>query len=75
MAEKKRIAFMINTLTIGGAERAVSNLSLRLADKYDVDILVNDNHSPDFPYGGQIKSLGLPVSGNRLVLRILSPNL
>ena len=64
-AEKKRIAILINTLSVGGAERAVSNLSLRFAERYDVDILVNDDQRIDFPYSGRIISLGLPSGKNR----------
>ena len=61
-SDKERIAILINTLIIGGAERTVSNLSLYLAGKYDIDIIVNDDLRQDFPYGGNLVSLNVPPS-------------
>ena len=58
---KKRIALVVNTLSGGGAEKTVSNLSLALADVYDVDIIVNDTFHLDYPYRGNIISLNLPA--------------
>ena len=58
---KKRIAMVVNTLANGGAERTVSNLSLALADEYDIDIIVNDTLHLDYPYRGNIVSLNLPA--------------
>ena len=58
---KKRIALVVNTLSDGGAEKTVSNLSLALADVYDVDIIVNDTLHLDYPYQGNIISLNLPT--------------
>ena len=57
---KKKIALVINTLSDGGAERAVSNLSLGLYDKFDIDIIVNDSEHLEYPYKGHIISLNLP---------------
>ena len=58
---KKRIALVVNTLSGGGAEKTVSNLSLALADVYDTDIIVNDTFHLDYPYRGNIISLNLPA--------------
>lgn len=66
MMSKKRIAFLINTLIIGGAERTVSNLSQHLYEKYDIDIIVNDDQRLDFPYRGNLISLGLRAEGERM---------
>ena len=57
---KKKIALVINTLSDGGAERVVSNLSLGLYDKFDIDIIVNDTEHLEYPYKGHIISLNLP---------------
>ena len=63
---KKRIAFVINSLSGGGAERTVSNLSMALSDRYDIDILVNDDAVPQYPYQGNRITLQMPVSRNRM---------
>ncbi|MBP3901504.1 MAG: glycosyltransferase, partial [Blautia sp.] len=63
---KKRIALTVNTLSGGGAERAVSNLSRALSDRYDVDIVVNDKAHIDYPYKGRILSLHMPARGDRM---------
>ena len=62
LADKERIAILINALVIGGAERTVSNISLYLAGKYDIDIIVNDDLRQDFPYGGNLVSLNVQPS-------------
>lgn len=63
--KKKRIAFITNTLANGGAERVVSNLSLFLSDLYDIDIVMNDTERIDYPYVGNIISLGLKPKQNK----------
>ena len=63
---KKRIAFIVNTLSNGGAEKTVSNLSRMLSDQYDIDIVVNNMEHIDYPYKGNIISLGLPADRERM---------
>lgn len=63
---KKRIALVVNSLSGGGAEKTVSNLSRGLADQYDVDIIVNDEEHLDYPYKGRIISLHLPPNMERM---------
>ena len=58
--KKKRIALIINSLSGGGAERTVSNLSRGLSDRYDIDIVVNDDARVDYPYEGTLISLRFP---------------
>ena len=58
---KKRIALVINTLSGGGAERTVSNLSMALSERYDIDIVVNDTEHITYPYSGRILSLRMPA--------------
>lgn len=59
--EKKRIAILVNNLSLGGTQRAVSNLSLHLAERYDIDIILNNDQQILYPYRGRIISLGMPA--------------
>lgn len=57
---KKKIAFYISSLDSGGAQRAVSNLSLSLdQSRYDIFIIINENKIK-YAYRGQIISLDMP---------------
>ena len=56
---KKRIALVVNTLSGGGAEKTVSNLSRVLSGYYDIDIIVNDTEHLEYPYRGRIVSLNM----------------
>ncbi len=64
--QKKHIAFVINTLSNGGAERLASNLSLRLSERYDIDLIVNDLQHLDYPYRGRVISLNMPADRDRM---------
>ena len=59
--EKKtaKIAFIINTLSNGGAERTISNITTNLPDEYEADIIVNDAEGTTYPFKGNLISLGL----------------
>lgn len=58
---KKRIALVVNTLSGGGAERTVANLSHILSEKYNIDIIVNDTMHLEYPYKGRVISLNMPA--------------
>lgn len=55
----KKVLFVIPYLSDGGAERALSNLTMHLSDEYDIDILVNSSRVIDYPYKGNIITLGI----------------
>lgn len=61
---KKRIAFVVNTLSGGGAERTVANLSRILSEYFNIDIIVNDDVHLEYPYKGQVFSLKMPAGSN-----------
>ena len=63
---KKRIALVVNTLSGGGAERTVSNLSRGLCGRYDIDLIVNDREHLEYPYKGRLISLEMPADGERM---------
>lgn len=55
---KKKVAFLIGTLSTGGAERVVSNLSLNMDEKIDTEILLfGSNAQIDYPYDGKLTYL------------------
>ncbi len=58
--KRKKLMFVISTLTGGGAERALCNLSMALEQKADVDILINNKSPEDYPHGGRVITLGIP---------------
>lgn len=62
---KKRIALIVNTLSSGGAEHVAANLSRALSDRYDIDLILNDDKNIAYPYNGNIISLGLPSDMDR----------
>ena len=67
---RKRIALVVNTLSGGGAEKVVSNLSRSLAGQYDIDIIVNDMRHLDYPYRGHIISLKMPEDRGTMLFQI-----
>lgn len=54
---QKKVAFMISSLSGGGAERVVSNLSLHLDDKIERYILLHSCEKIDYPYKGELIEL------------------
>lgn len=55
----KRILFVIPYLVEGGAERALSNITNHLPKDWNIDILVNDDSVIDYPFRGNILTLGI----------------
>lgn len=56
----KNVLFFIYRLYGGGAERVVSNLSLALANEYNVKIVIYSNEEKTYPYDGQLIRIKLP---------------
>ena len=71
MESKKRIALVVNSLSNGGAEKTAANLSRYLSGRYDIDLIVNDDAKPQYPYHGELFSLHMPENkphfGNRSI--------
>ncbi len=63
-----KVAFVINSLSNGGAERTVSNLSMNFPKDYEIDIIINDTNRIDYPYRGNLITLGLKPQENKLNL-------
>jgi len=61
-----KIAFLIQSLGHGGAERTVSNLSLAMQEEHDVTVILFDARNNYYPHGGQLIDLNLIAKGNPL---------
>ena len=58
---KKKIAFILQDLTGGGAERTVSNLSFKLSEYYDFYIIVFDGKNVSYPHNATILNVDAPA--------------
>jgi glycosyltransferase involved in cell wall biosynthesis len=61
-----KIAFLIQSLGHGGAERTVSNLSLAMQEGHDVTVILFDTRNNHYPHGGQLIDLNIIAKGNPL---------
>ena len=58
--KRKKIAFIVQHLTNGGAEKTVCNLSFIMAKKYDIYLIVFDGKNITYDYDGELIDLELP---------------
>lgn len=65
---KRKILFIISTLTGGGAERALCNITCALPEEVYADILVNYETEEDYAHKGNVISLGMPKRKNYSLL-------
>lgn len=63
-----KILFIVATLTNGGAEKVVSNLTMNLPSDVDIDILVNSQSHKDYSVRGNIISLKMPHRTKKTLL-------
>ena len=56
----KKVAFIIQHLTNGGAERTISNLSMILQGRCEVYLIIFDGSNVSYPYAGKMIDLALP---------------
>ncbi|QTL99721.1 glycosyltransferase [Iocasia frigidifontis] len=61
---KKNIGIIIPTLSNGGAERVVSNLSCGLSENVNMKIILYDGSKIDYPYKGEIIDLNITTTNN-----------
>ena len=62
----KKIAFIIQHLTNGGAERTISNLSFAMKGVFDVFVIVFDGINCTYPIDGKMINLGVPPAKNKI---------
>ena len=55
----KKVLIICSTLNAGGAAKIVSNFTRHLPDEWSIDILLNSDKNIEFPYKGEIISLGI----------------
>lgn len=58
--KRKKVAFIIQHLTNGGAERTISNLSLELSKSNEITLLVFDGKNVTYPYEGKLIDINIP---------------
>jgi glycosyltransferase involved in cell wall biosynthesis len=61
-----KIAFLIQTLGHGGAERTVSNLSLAMQEEHDVTVILFNSKDNYYPHGGKLIDLNIIAKENPL---------
>jgi len=59
-----KIAFILHSLKSGGAERAVSNLSLEMQKDHEVSVILFDSADVGYEYGGRLLDLKSPSKSN-----------
>lgn len=62
---KKRVAFIVSSLNMGGAQRAVSSIVSNLPEGWDIRLVLNSDKNISYPYKGEIVSLGIDGGGSR----------
>ncbi len=58
---KKRIALVMYSLNIGGAEKVLADLSIEYAKSHDVTLILFDTSLMYYPYAGKLIDLNLPT--------------
>ena len=69
---KKTVAIISGRLEGGGAERAASNLSISLSEKYNIILVLFSGENITYPYKGTIVDLHEPRKYNRIEKILLS---
>lgn len=67
---KDNLVFLIPTLSSGGAERIVSNLSFELSSKYNIYIALQDSSKVDYSYNGKILETNTPISKEKIFQQV-----
>ena len=62
---KKKVAFIVSSLNMGGAQRAVSSIVSNLPEDWDIRLVLNSDKNISYPYKGEIVSLGIDGGGSR----------
>lgn len=62
---KKKVLFVIRELAGGGAERALSNITMNFPEGWEIDLLMNNRDFIEFPYRGNLLSLDIAEPGSR----------
>lgn len=60
-----KIAFVMNALQTGGAERVLGDITMGLPEDWEIDIILADASGIKYNYRGNIIDLGIAYNGNR----------
>lgn len=64
--KQMNLLIVISSMDGGGAARIVGNITCRLPENWNIDILLNNSEEIVFPYRGNIVSLNIKLADNRL---------
>lgn len=64
---KPNIIFLISTLSAGGAQRVVSNLTFGLSDRYSIALALHNGEEIGYEYKANLIDLKIPVSTNYIM--------
>ncbi len=68
---RKRIALVIYSLGMGGAEKVVSDLSFQFAKQHDVTLILFDSRYMHYPYAGELVDIDCP-SKSGFIAKVLN---
>ncbi|QTE74992.1 glycosyltransferase [Clostridiales bacterium FE2010] len=60
-----KITIVKESLCLGGTERSAANISLALAQKHDVDLVLYDGSNIQYKYGGILYNMNIPTRKSR----------
>lgn len=63
--KKKRIALVMYSLNIGGAEKVLADLSIEYAKTYEVTLVLFDTSLMYYPYAGKVIDINSPASQSK----------
>lgn len=68
---RKKIALVVYSLGMGGAEKVVSDLSFQFAKQHDVTLILFDSRYMYYPYAGELVDIDCP-STNGFISKVLN---
>lgn len=68
----EKIAFVLHAMDLGGAQRVASDLSIELAKKNDITIIIFEDCEIVYPYGGKLLNLNFKFFEGGGVFRVIN---
>lgn len=61
-----KITIVKESLCLGGTERSAANISVALAKKHDINVVLYDGRNIQYPYGGTLFDMKIPARGSKI---------